>query len=165
MQYLCSIAEEINNNKDNRAQCQYHVNTSLSKFGDEYRYVDYNSNKEGIRKYNLQKTPTTPELEIVLDLAYEGFGTSKIVEVFSEYGINEEHSQDYLNTLIDNQVLVCDFEPRVSGPSYFNELIEKTWKDITDTFGKDSKVRISLDEWGIWYRFKDLLRPREPKDC
>ncbi|MHA1489629.1 MAG: alpha-L-arabinofuranosidase C-terminal domain-containing protein [Promethearchaeota archaeon] len=36
--------------------------------------------------------------------------------------------------------------------------INDTWKDIVSALGKDTRVRISFDEWGLWYLFKDVIK-------
>jgi len=35
--------------------------------------------------------------------------------------------------------------------------IRDAWEDITTALGKDTHVRITFDEWGIWYILKDLI--------
>ena len=32
-----------------------------------------------------------------------------------------------------------------------------TWNDITKVLGRDTHVRISFDEWGLWYLMKDVI--------
>ena len=38
------------------------------------------------------------------------------------------------------------------------EEIENGWTDITSALGEDTHVRIAFDEWGIWYKARDLIR-------
>ncbi|MFX1446262.1 MAG: alpha-L-arabinofuranosidase C-terminal domain-containing protein [Promethearchaeota archaeon] len=38
------------------------------------------------------------------------------------------------------------------------DYIDETWNDITSALGKDTHVRISFDEWGMWYMTKDLVK-------
>ncbi len=38
------------------------------------------------------------------------------------------------------------------------DYINNTWKDITVALGNDTHVRISFDEWGVWYLMKDAVK-------
>jgi alpha-N-arabinofuranosidase len=38
------------------------------------------------------------------------------------------------------------------------DYIDDTWNDITSALGKDTHVRISFDEWGMWYMTKDMVK-------
>jgi alpha-N-arabinofuranosidase len=38
------------------------------------------------------------------------------------------------------------------------DYINETWNDITSALGEDTHVRISFDEWGMWYMTKDLIK-------
>lgn len=35
--------------------------------------------------------------------------------------------------------------------------INLAWNDIITVFGEQTRVRISFDEWGIWYKIKDMI--------
>jgi len=37
------------------------------------------------------------------------------------------------------------------------EEIENGWTDIVAALGNNTRVRIAFDEWGIWYKIKDLI--------
>ncbi|TFG14892.1 MAG: hypothetical protein EU535_02630 [Promethearchaeota archaeon] len=36
--------------------------------------------------------------------------------------------------------------------------IDDTWRDIVAALGKNTNVRISFDEWGMWYMTKDMVK-------
>ncbi|MHA1265756.1 MAG: alpha-L-arabinofuranosidase C-terminal domain-containing protein [Candidatus Helarchaeota archaeon] len=46
----------------------------------------------------------------------------------------------------------------LAAPLAMIEIVEKTWQDIISVFGEDTKVRIIIDEWGVWYKFTDLIQ-------
>ena len=46
----------------------------------------------------------------------------------------------------------------MASPIVFEDHINETWEDITTALGKDTHVRITFDEWGIWYLVKDVIR-------
>lgn len=38
------------------------------------------------------------------------------------------------------------------------DFINNTWNDIVSALGNDTHVRISFDEWGMWYMTKDMVK-------
>ncbi len=42
--------------------------------------------------------------------------------------------------------------------SFTENLIDSTWNDITTILGVNSHVRISFDEWGMWYIARDMVK-------
>jgi alpha-N-arabinofuranosidase len=38
------------------------------------------------------------------------------------------------------------------------DYINDTWNDIITALGENTHVRIALDEWGLWYLLKDIIR-------
>lgn len=40
---------------------------------------------------------------------------------------------------------------------YMKDILN-VWEDITTVFGEKTRVKIAFDEWGIWYKFKDVVR-------
>ena len=37
------------------------------------------------------------------------------------------------------------------------EQINLAWNDIITVYGAETHVRISFDEWAVWYVFKDMI--------
>ncbi|MHA1272657.1 MAG: alpha-L-arabinofuranosidase C-terminal domain-containing protein [Promethearchaeota archaeon] len=46
----------------------------------------------------------------------------------------------------------------MAAPKIFEELIKATWEDIISALGEKTHVRIAFDEWGIWYKFSDVIK-------
>lgn len=38
------------------------------------------------------------------------------------------------------------------------EIINNAWEDIIAVFKSDTHVRIAFDEWGIWYKMRDMIK-------
>ncbi|MEN8224878.1 MAG: lantibiotic dehydratase family protein [Bacteroidota bacterium] len=123
MQYLCSIAERLNGDQKIREKLKLYPNTSLAKIGDEYRFIEYFTDQHGIRKYQLQKTPVTHELEEILNASQQGAEPKLLSEAIAVNGVHIKEASAYVSALIDNQVLVSSLEPVVSGSSYLNDLL------------------------------------------
>lgn len=124
MQFLCSISEQISKDPSVREKLKYFPNTSLYDFANTYRYIEFFTNTEGIRKYRLQSSAKTPELEKILQQAISGVFLSELIDDLIKCGHAEEDANSYLTALVDNQVLVGELEPNVSGGSYLDRLLE-----------------------------------------
>ncbi len=50
------------------------------------------------------------------------------------------------------------YDALMSSPWILEKDINDAWHDITTTLGESSHVRIAFDEWGVWYRFYDVIK-------
>jgi hypothetical protein len=125
MQFLCSLASGILSDRKYRESLKYKVNTSLYKTGQEYHYIEYYTDQHGVRRYLLSATLITPVLsEIIYAVSdYESFDS--LVAMIGKNAVDEAEAREYLHTLIDNQVLVSNLEPAVSGIGYYDDLYSK----------------------------------------
>jgi len=123
MQYLCTLSEALMREKYIREALKFYPNSSLTKVGEEYRFVEYFTDEEGIRKYQLQRTDHKAELEKILETAISGTGLTGLANSLIKHGISSQDAKKYINILIDNQVLVSSLEPIVSGTPYLEDLL------------------------------------------
>jgi len=122
MQFLCSLATKIIDDPEVREQMKFRLNTSLYRFGDEYRYVEYETDEGGMRRYKLQGVRHSPELESVISLAPGGATIAEMLVAIMDEEVSREEAEAFIHLLIDNQVLVSDLEPSVTGEGYFASL-------------------------------------------
>jgi len=125
MLYLCSLAEAINADKTLRLGLRYMPNSSISQVGCTYRYTEYEIGRGGQLDYRLQMVHIDEALEISLESAKRGAGFGELVSILVDQGVTSDEATEYIHTLIDNQVLVSDIMPRVSGSSYLEEMLVK----------------------------------------
>ena len=123
MQFLCTMAAKIVNEHVVRDKIQYYPNSSISRIGNEYRYIEYYTDEDGIRKYQLQSTAINPEIEKVIIKAVSASNIGGMAGAIVTGDISTIDATEYVNTLINNQVLVSALEPRVSGTPYMEELL------------------------------------------
>lgn len=122
MHLLVSLAKTLEKNPDIRSQLLYSPNNSIYKIGKKIRYVEYEY-KEGKRDYIISSAPLSEELSQILDFSKQRKTISQIGEILISDEINHEESKEFLEELIDNQVLVSELEPNVSGGDYLDTLI------------------------------------------
>ena len=122
MHLLVSLAKTLEKNSHIRSQLQYFPNNSIYKIGKKIRYVEYEY-KEGKRDYIISSAPLSEELSQILNFSKQGKTISQIGEILISDEINHEESKEFLEELIDNQVLVSELEPNVSGGDFLDTLI------------------------------------------
>lgn len=122
MHLLVSLSKTLEKNSDIRSQLLYFPNNSIYKIGKKIRYVEYEY-KEGKRDYIISSAPLSAELSKILDFSKQGKTISQIGEILISDEINHEESKEFLDELIDNQVLVSELEPNVSGRDFLDTLI------------------------------------------
>ena len=122
MQFLCSLAEKILGDRNLREGLIYSPNTSLFSVGDEYRYVEYQSDDDGMRHYKLQSVRGAESLNKIIARAETGATLSDLYAEIIEENLDLDEAREYIHMLIDNQVLVSSLDPGLTGEGYFDEL-------------------------------------------
>jgi hypothetical protein len=122
MHLLVSLAKTLEKNPNIRNQLLYSPNNSIYKIGKKIRYVEYEY-KNGKREYIISSAPLSEELSQILNFSKQGKTISQIAEVLISEEITHEEVKEFLEELIDNQVLVSELEPNVSGCDYLDTLI------------------------------------------
>jgi len=122
MHLLVSLAKTLEKNPDIRRRLLYSPNNSIYKIGKKIRYVEYEY-KEGKRDYTISSAPLSEELQQVLNFTKQGETISQIAQILISNEINHEEAKEFIEELIDNQVLVSELEPNVSGCDFLDTLI------------------------------------------
>ncbi|MCY0968898.1 lantibiotic dehydratase family protein [Chryseobacterium wangxinyae] len=122
MHLLVSLAKTLEKKPDIRRRLLYFPNNSIYKIGKKIRYVEY-EHKEGKRDYIISSAPLSEELSQILNFTKQGKTSSQIAEILIGDEINYEEANSFIKELIDNQVLVSELEPTVSGCDFLNTLI------------------------------------------
>lgn len=122
MHLLVSLAKTLESNSDIKCKLQYFPNSSIYKIGKKIRYVEYEY-KNGKRDYIISSAPLSEELQQVLDFTKQGKTITETAKILVNEEINHEDAKEFIEELIDNQVLVSELEPNVSGGDYLDVLI------------------------------------------
>ncbi|MBS1588151.1 MAG: lantibiotic dehydratase [Bacteroidetes bacterium] len=106
-------------------QLQYTTNNSLYPVADGYRYAEYQLQK-GIRKYHLSNINQTPYLSALLATARQPTTYTTLLEILQkETKAEAEDANDYLQELINAQILISSLEPSITGNDALTDLIGK----------------------------------------
>lgn len=103
-------------------QSTFYSNDSLYQWGGHYRYTFYTT-KQGTRHYALCSVDATPHLEVVLGATVNGASFSMIVDSLVQENIPSAVAEDFIRTLIDEQVLVSEWQTKATGEEALERLI------------------------------------------
>lgn len=123
MHYLCSLIEELAKRSDIAADLIYFPNSTLYHVGNHLRYVEYNylNNR---RRYRIVGIDYTDYLEKILERALRGAKREELIDLLVDGEIGRNDAQAYVQELLDNQVLVHNLEPSLTGPEFLDIVLQ-----------------------------------------
>jgi hypothetical protein len=122
MHYLCALALDLAKKEEIAGHLTYFSNSSLHRVGGQYRYVEYRYVKTR-RMHHIVAVEHTAYLEKVLDRARLGDSRTTLAELLVDEDITIEEAREYIQELIDNQVLVHTLEPALTGPEFIEQIM------------------------------------------
>jgi len=124
MNYVAEMAAGLIKKTAIRHQLKFSVNTSLYRIGDTYRYVEsFLKNKK--RMYVLASVEASIYLDRVLATAQQGATIGELAGSIVSGDISREEAVEYVDTIIDAQILVSELEATVTGDEFFHTIMEK----------------------------------------
>jgi len=122
MHFLVGLSKSFTLIPEIKNQLLFFPNNSVYIIGDKIRYVEYEYNN-GKRQYIISSAPFSDELEQVLHFSKEGKTIFQIAEILINDEISLEDASEFIDELIENQVLVSELEPTVSGDDFLEVMI------------------------------------------
>ncbi|WP_169409422.1 lantibiotic dehydratase [Dyadobacter beijingensis] len=149
MNYLAEIAIFIAQDEEIRPYLIYKPNSSMYRLGENLRLVEYRlKNKK--RNYSSCRIKKNYLIDLVVERATGGAFISELAACMDNE-LDSITATQFINNLIDSQILVSDLEPTLTGQSFFNYLLERLAKipaaekylaflnDINDTLDNDKR--------------------------
>lgn len=126
MDYLCALVEALEKEPEVRKTLIYRPNTSLYKAAGRLRYAEARLGAERGRDYHLVALECPGYLDALLGLAAGGASFEALARsLAAAEGVDEEEAATYIHELIDNQVLVSNLYPAVTGREPIHGVIEQ----------------------------------------
>lgn len=181
MLYLCMLSQQLCKKKEIKKKLQYLVNSSLYRVSDKIRYIEYQYNIQK-RNYHLSEVKRTPYIDFIIREACYGITINSLTEKFiARYEVDREDVVCFIESLIDNQILVSEIEPIIAGDDFFRYLLsvlakideeDETYQTLSEVeqnlslFNSEKKDNITLcnaieeniKKLGIPYQKKNLLQ-------
>lgn len=140
MYFLVSLAQHFAQLPEIRNKLSLFPNNSIYKLGNKIRYVEYQYTG-GKRDYIISSAPLSIELQQILELSKEGKTLQQLAETLVNSEITQEEAIEFIEELIDNQVLINEMEPNVSGKDFLEIIISVLQKIKAE---KEVNILISI---------------------
>jgi hypothetical protein len=138
MHFLVSLAQHFVKLPEIRNKLLFFPNNSIYKIGDNIRYIEYQYTG-GKRDYIISSAPLSEELLQILNFSKQGKTIGDIASVLVNNEITKNETKEFVEELIDNQVLISELEPNVSGNDFLDKIIS-----VLDKIGTKNETEILI---------------------
>ena len=126
MHYLCALAQEMGKKEEMQREVKYYPNSSLYRLGRDLRYVEYYY-KNAKRIHQIASVDYSEYLEQIITSAKQGVFFAELVFLVlqmlqEEENIEADDAINYIKELIENQILVSELEPEITGRDFLIQL-------------------------------------------
>jgi len=143
MDYLTALARALEADPSVRQRLSFRPNSSLYRAGGRVRYAE--SRFDGTaRSYHLVAVDESAELEAALSRASAGATRDELTATLVVDEISVDEAKEFIDELIDAQVLVSNVQPTLTGPEPVPALIEAI-SEHEETSGPASALRSARD--------------------
>ncbi|RCR65544.1 lantibiotic dehydratase [Larkinella punicea] len=122
MNYLCALAQDLEKHPDVKPYLRFFPNTSLYEINEQYRYVTYRYDK-GQRVHHLSSAEKSPYLAAVLEQSQPGVRAESLYTVLISDEISEDDARDFVESVVDAQLLVSELEPSLTGENFLVQIL------------------------------------------
>lgn len=123
MNYLVALSQHISRTETIRDQLKFYPNTSLYKVGHQFRYIEYSySNTK--RVHHIVGVNYNIYLEKIVNTAKNGMTINELAKCIIDDEITLDDATAFVIELTENQILISELEPSVSGSELLKHLID-----------------------------------------
>ncbi|MCG3138039.1 MAG: Nisin biosynthesis protein NisB [Phycisphaerae bacterium] len=126
MDYLTTLCEALNRDPELKQALIYFPNSSIYQAAGRVRYVETRMGESG-RSHHLVAVETTPYLDATLRRAAAGAKAMDLAAALiqDDPEITLMEAQQFINELIDSQLLVSNLAPLLTGEEPINDLLRQ----------------------------------------
>ena len=122
MYYLCMLSQELSKIAEIKNSVKYFPNTTIYLVGNKYRYIEYEYSKYG-RKHKISAVEQSSYLKKILKIAAKGATITELAEYFINQGISKDDVFNFINEIIDSQIIVSELSPHVTGDDFLSKIV------------------------------------------
>ncbi|HZD71812.1 MAG TPA: lantibiotic dehydratase [Actinomycetes bacterium] len=122
MDYLWALAEAVERDPQLRRALMYEPNSSLYEVAGRLRLAEARLTATG-RSYHLVAVDKSPYLTAALERAQGGAPLEAVAGVLVDDEISQAEAEEYVAELVDNQLLMTDARPLVTGDEPVHGLV------------------------------------------
>lgn len=131
MDYLVALSMDISKTKGIAEQLLYYPNSSLYLSGNRLRYIEHYYS-ESRRRHRVVEVDNSQYIQNILELSSKGAIMRDLIDVLLQDGISKNDAANFVEELVENQILVSELEPSVSGPEFISQIL-KSLKNLEGT--------------------------------
>ena len=128
---LDDFVKTLSKNEKVKKSLTFFSNTSLYKVGGHYRYFEYYYHGTN-KKFRVSEIESSYYLNLILKKTERGRSFGYLVNSLKLVGIEINNAQDFINELIENQVLTHELDVSFTGEEYFSKIISFLLKNKKD---------------------------------
>lgn len=140
MECVSQVVRELVNKPTIKSQLRFFPTNTSYIVGNELRYIEHDETGSG-RHYFTASVTASPPLRAVLQRAQTGATPDQLAEPLMTAGISPATAATFVNQLIEQQLLVNDLEPMLTGPSLLTQLQSR----LRELIGTDAIVAALTD--------------------
>ncbi|MCT3692628.1 lantibiotic dehydratase family protein [Elizabethkingia anophelis] len=122
MHFLVSLAKYLENIPQLKNKLLFYPNNSIYIVGDKIRYIEY-THHTGKREYIISSAPLSPELDSIIRYSQNGLTITQLCNLLVNGEITIDDAREFIDELIENQVLVSELEPNLTGNDFTSHII------------------------------------------
>ncbi len=127
LSYVYDLCSEIINNRNLWSSLLLFPNQTIYSIGDYIRYNElYFENN--IINYRLSSVNINDILDEILNISKDGIPYTELQKKIQEFGYDKDEVSEYLNDLIENNILVPDIFPSPATNEYVAQFLDKLSK-------------------------------------
>ncbi len=150
MHYLCALAQYLSNIPYIKERLIFKTNNSYYMFGDKIRYVEYKY-VEGKRIHRISSVNSSTYLIELLKKAKHGILYNDAVQLLKATGVSSDEAINFLNEVINNQLLISELDATITGQDYLRQIIlilnrisENNNKEIQEIISQLTNIEAEL---------------------
>ncbi len=133
MQVLTAIASHISRHATWQKNVRFWPNSGIYQIGSQLRYTE--EIQVGSRtRHCITQIDASPAILQVLEFAINGATIQELTHRLNQPRQDPEEAQTFISQLIEDQILISELAPSVTGPDFLETLIERIsdWPDCNE---------------------------------
>ena len=128
MDHICALRSALTHDPARRGELRFYPNTSLYEAAGQHRYVTVARGDDAwSRRYGVAGVERTDYLDATLRRAEAGEQPLALAEalVRDDATVELEEARQFVDEVIDSQLLISELEPTVTGPEPLDEIVSQ----------------------------------------
>ncbi|PCJ00458.1 MAG: hypothetical protein COB15_02820 [Flavobacteriales bacterium] len=122
MNFSCALAQELTKLPFIKKHLKFYPNTSIYKLQDKIRYIEY-FYKNKSRTNQISSVDSSFYLNEILNKSKKGASIEELAQSIVQEDINIENALEFVNQVVEAQLLVSELEPAVIGEELLNQIL------------------------------------------